>query len=164
VKELLLIRHAKSSWKDSDLDDHERPLNARGERDSFTMARFIADSPDPLQVLYSSTAVRALSFAERITEFANISLVPDLAFYTFDDDQLIEIISNLPNEVHRAGIVGHNPAITQSVNRLCRANITNVPTAGVVSIECSIDKWSEISEVNCELSYFQSPKRLQGNS
>lgn len=172
MKQLLLIRHAKSSWKrshlegsdlePSELDDHDRPLNARGERDSFTMARFIAESDEMLDVLYSSSAVRAISFAEKIAEFAHINLVPDLSFYTFSGDELIEIICSLPAQVQRVGIVGHNPAITQAVNRLCNEQITNVPTAGVVSIECSINEWQEIVEAPCQLSYFESPKRLAG--
>ncbi len=160
MKKLLLIRHAKSSWKHHDLDDHERPLNARGERDSFTMARWLAESDEGLDVIYSSSAIRAVTFAERIAEFANLNLVPDLTFYTFDADELIEIISNLPSQVQRVGIVGHNPAITQASNKLCGSELKNVPTAGIVSIECPITEWSEIVEAPCELRYFQSPKRL----
>lgn len=160
MKKLLLIRHAKSSWNDPDLDDHERPLNSRGERDSITMARYLADIDEGLEVIYTSTAIRALEFAHTLSEFCNVSLVPDLSFYTFDVDELLEILRSLPDEANRVAIVAHNPAITQVVNRLCLADLDNVPTAGIAAIECDIDEWRELSQAHCELDYFTSPKIL----
>jgi len=163
VKKLLLIRHAKSSWKEHDLDDHERPLNARGERDSFTMARYLADKDEAIDVIYSSTATRALEFAHAVSEFCNVSLVPDLSFYTFDVDELFEILRSMPDDAQRVAVIGHNPAITRIVNRLTGAELSNVPTAGVVCIYCEIDEWRGLSESHCELRYFVSPKILAGN-
>lgn len=161
MKKILLIRHAKSSWADPDIDDHERPLNSRGERDSFTMARYLADRDEGLDVIYSSTATRALEFAHTLSELCNISLMPDLSFYTFDVDELHEILRSLPDEASRVAVVAHNPAITQLVNRLCASDISNVPTAGIASIDCQIDEWRDLSQANCELDYFTSPKMLR---
>ena len=161
MKKLLLIRHAKSSRSESDLDDHERPLNERGERDSFTMARYLAETDEGLDVIYTSTANRALDFAHTLSEFCNVSLLPDLSFYTFDVDELLEILRSLPNDANRVAVVAHNPAITQLVNRLCQTDIENVPTAGMVSIDCEIDEWRELSQAYCQLDYFTSPKKLR---
>ena len=83
MRRLLLIRHAKSSSKHHELDDHERPLNRRGERDVISMARHLADKDEHFDVIYSSTAVRALDFAQTISELTHVTLVPDLSFYTF---------------------------------------------------------------------------------
>ena len=160
MRRLLLIRHAKSSWKFPDLDDHERPLNGRGERDSISMARHLADKDEMLDVIYSSSAIRALEYAERISEFTNISLVPELSFYTFDVDELIEILRHLPDSAERVAIVAHNPAITQAVNRLTGSEINNVPTAGIAAIDCNIDTWTDIRQGVCELAYFEYPKML----
>lgn len=161
MRRLLLIRHAKSSRKFPDLGDHERPLNGRGERDSISMARHLANRDEMLDVIYSSSATRALEFAERISEFTNISLIPDLSFYTFDVDELIEILRHLPDSAERIAIVAHNPAITQAVNRLSASDLSNVPTAGVVALDCNIETWSEIREGVCEISYFEYPKMLK---
>jgi len=158
MRRLLLIRHAKSSWKFPDLDDHERPLNSRGERDSISMARHLTDRDEMLDVIYSSTAIRALEFAERISEFANISLIPDLSFYTFDVDELIEILKHLPDSAERVAVVAHNPAIIQAINRLTESEITKVPTASVAAIDCNIESWADIYPGLCELSYFEYPK------
>jgi phosphohistidine phosphatase len=161
MKKLLIIRHAKSSWDDPDLDDHERPLNKRGERDSFTMARFLADNDEGLEVIYSSTAIRALDFAQVISEFCDITLVPELSFYTFDEDELMQILRSLPDSLSRVAVVAHNPAVTQLVNRLSDAELENVPTAGVASIECDIDEWADLTEASCEMVYFKTAKNLR---
>lgn len=161
MKKLLIIRHAKSSWDDPDLDDHERPLNDRGERDSFTMARFLADNDENLEVIYSSTAIRALDFAHVISEFCDITLVPELSFYTFDEDELMEILRSLPDTLSRVAIVAHNPAVTQLVNRLTDADLENVPTAGIASIQCDVDEWADLTEASCEMLYFQTAKKLR---
>lgn len=158
MKRLLLIRHAKSSWKHPELDDHERPVNKRGARDSITMARHLADKNEPLDVIYSSTATRALELAQTISEFTHISLVPDLSFYTFDVDELLEIIRNLPDSADSTAIVAHNPAVTRAVNRLTGEDIDNVPTSGIVAIDCPIDAWHEMGQGDCELDYFDYPK------
>lgn len=162
MRRLLLIRHAKSSWKDDSLDDHERPLNRRGERDSLSMARHLADGAEQIDVIYSSTATRALDFAQMISEFTGFNLVPDLTFYTFDVDELLEILRSLPDQAESVAVVAHNPAITQVVNRLSGAEINNVPTAGIVALNCEIAQWRQLGERidECQLDYFESPKIL----
>lgn len=160
MKKLLLIRHAKSSWADDELDDHERPLNARGERDSFTMARYLADADEGLDVIFTSTANRALDFAHVISEFTDVTLVPDLSFYTFDEDELMEIIRSLPEDATRVAVVAHNPAIHRVVERLSESELEKMPTAAVASFECHVDEWRDINESNCELISLETPKRL----
>ena len=160
MRKLLLIRHAKSSWKFPELDDHERPLNKRGQRDCLSMARHLADKHEPLDVLYSSTAIRALDFAQQISEFTYIELVPDLSFYTFDMDELMDILRHLPDSAERVGVVGHNPAITHAANRLTESDIQNVPTAGVVAMNSDIDSWQDLAAGCFELENFDYPKML----
>lgn len=165
MKRLLLIRHAKSSWKHEDLDDHERPLNKRGERDVITMARHLANLDESLDVIYSSTATRALDFAQVISDFTHTTFIPDLSFYTFRADELLEIVSHIPDSAERVAIVGHNPAITQLANRLLQSEvddeISKVPTSGMVALDCPVDSWVEITDIGCELSYFHYPKMLR---
>ena len=160
MKKLLLIRHAKSSWKDESLDDHERPLNKRGERDVITMARHLADKDELLDVIYSSTATRALDYAQLLSEFTDTTLIPDLSFYTFRDEDLLEIIMHLPNSADNVAIVGHNPAITQVVNKLSGEQIANIPTAAIAALECNVASWSDLvdEQYECLLSYLDYPK------
>ncbi len=163
MRKLILIRHAKSSWKHPELDDHERPLNKRGERDSLTIARHLqaqSEIDGGFEVIYSSTATRALDLAQTISDFCYTSLIPDLSFYTFDTDELLEILRSLPNEASQVAVVGHNPAITQAVNRLTASQLLNVPTSGVVTIECPIEEWHQLDEGLCELLSATTPKTL----
>ena len=161
MKKLVLIRHAKSSWVDDQLDDHERPLNARGERDSFTMARYLVDADVGIEVVFSSTAARALDFAQIIAELADVSLVPDLSFYTFDEDELMEILRCLPDQASSIAVVAHNPAVHQIANRLSENELDKFPTAAVASFNCHVEQWRDINESNCQLDYFKTPKGLR---
>ncbi len=159
---LLLIRHAKSGNKHGVYDDHERPLSNRGERDTMTMARYLADRDEQLDVIYSSTAVRALDYAQIISDFSYTTLVPDLSFYTFSPDELLEILTNLSDDARRVAVVAHNPAILELANRLLQeepgAQLSKVPTSGVVALDCPIDCWTDLGQMACELDYFISPK------
>lgn len=165
MKKLILIRHAKSSWKFPELDDHERPLNKRGERDSLTMARHLQTQSEidgGFDVIYSSTATRALDLAQTISEFCHTSLIPDLSFYTFDADELLEILRSLPEQANSVAVIGHNPAIVQVVNRLTASQLSNVATAGAVTIECPVQSWRELDDGLCELQQLITPKILLG--
>ena len=162
MRKLLLIRHAKSSWKFPDLDDHERPLNKRGQRDILTIARHLSDKDEMLDVIYSSTATRALELANQISEFTNVSLVPDLSFYTFSADDLFEILRNLPDAALNVAVVAHNPAVLQVVNRLSSAGLVKFPTSAVAALECPVESWPELgkSGIDSSLLYFETPKTL----
>ena len=160
MRRLLLIRHAKSSHKDIDLDDHERPLSKRGERDAITMARYLEQRDEALDVIYTSTAIRAIDYAQTISDFTGITLVPDLSFYTFDSDELIEILKCLPESVYCVGIVAHNPAIINAVRRLTNQSIKKLPTSGVIALDCPVDEWNELSDVQLDIDYTITPKML----
>ena len=161
MRRLLLIRHAKSSWKNHDGDDHERPLNQRGEQDSILMARHLADKGEELNIIFSSTATRALDFAQQLSDFTHVTLEPDLSFYTFDQDELLEILHSLPDNANRIAIVGHNPAITRVASKLASHEFDNIPTAGIVALNCDAESWSELSVSDCEIDYFEYPKMFK---
>jgi len=160
MRRLLLIRHAKSSHKDDELDDHERPLNRRGEQDRITMSRYLSEQDEQLDVIYTSTATRAIDYAQTISDFTHIALVPDLSFYTFSADELLEILTCLPDTVYSVAIVAHNPAITGVVKRLINEDIKKIPTSGIAALNCPVEQWSELPEVESSLDYLVSPKML----
>ena len=161
MRRLLLIRHAKSSHKNPELDDHERPLNRRGERDVVSMARHLENKDEHLDVVYSSTAVRALDFAQTISEFTHVTLMPDLSFYTFSANDLLEVLQNLPEQAHCVAVVAHNPAVTQAANHLTGEMIENIPTAGIVAMDCDIEGWNQLGERSSTLDYFDYPKMFE---
>ena len=156
IRRLLLIRHAKSSHKYPHLNDHDRPLNKRGERDKIIMSKYLQDREENLQSIYSSTATRSITLAKTIAKQLEIPLKTHAPLYTFSSRVLMDGITQLPDHLERLAIVAHNPAITDLVNRLSDEYIVNIPTSGIVALNCDADAWSEIRSV--EVDYFVYPK------
>ena len=157
---LLLIRHAKSSWDYPELDDHERPLNRRGLRDVPVMTERLQRRDTQLQIVFSSSAVRALAIAESIGRSLAIPVISEYALYTFSADDLLDQLTALPDRYRRVAVVGHNPAITSVANRLSGESIANVPTTGIVSLACDIDGWRTLAADTCSVEDFDYPKRV----
>ena len=87
--------------------------------------------------------------------------MPERAFYTFDDDDLLHILRALPDSESGIAVVGHNPAITDAVNRLGAESFDNVPTAAIVAFDCAIDSWAELDDGCAQLAYFDYPKMFR---
>jgi len=160
MKTLFLIRHAKSSWKFPELDDHERPLNRRGERDCLLMARHFQQQDVLPEVIYSSTAIRALDFAQAISNELMVTLIPDLSLYTFDQDELLAILQHIPDTANSVAVVGHNPAMHRLINRISQSELPKLPTASLVALNCDIEQWSELEAGKAVLNYISCPKML----
>lgn len=161
MKTLILVRHAKSSWKDNDQDDHERPLNKRGNRDSLFMAKTFANKKIHPDLIASSTAVRALktayAFADALkTKREKILRVSEL--YLADRETFLQYVMNLDDEYKTVMLFGHNPGITHFANALIDSEIENIPTCGIVSIQLKKKSWSEIESGKSELDFFIYPK------
>lgn len=146
MKNLILVRHAKSSWE-APLKDKDRPLNNRGILDAhFVADKAIAYLPKTF-VIWSSTAKRASETATIFTQtfscpLESIIIKDDL--YTFEASQLEKIIKSCNNLYDCVILFGHNEAITDFVNKFGDIAIFNVPTAGMVFIEFESISWENI--------------------
>ena len=160
MRKLILIRHAKSSWKHPNIDDHDRPLNKRGKRDVERMPKYFKDREEALDQIYSSTARRATCFAKRISEAFCVPISNRSELYTFSADALFQFIRQLPSEVNRLAIVGHNPAITSVANRLLADKFHNISTSGIVAINLELDEWHNLEGVVGSLDYYIYPKLI----
>jgi phosphohistidine phosphatase len=142
MKLISLLRHAKSSWKDADLPDHDRPLNRRGEKDAPRMGRFMKEQGLVPGLILSSTAKRARETALRVTEACGytgeVRLLSEL--YLAEPDAYLAVLRTLPEAVVHAMLVGHNPGIEQLLERLVGQAHT-LPTAALAVVELSIDRW-----------------------
>jgi phosphohistidine phosphatase len=156
----MLIRHAKSSWDNPNLLDHDRPLNARGERDKMRIAEFFTSLADKPDCIYASTAVRAASLALALSEASGVRLMPEPALYTFDSNDLLGVLQCMPDAKRSIAAVGHNPAITELVNQLANESLANVPTSGVVQLDCQIESWTDLNAGCADLVQFIAPKML----
>lgn len=109
---LHLWRHAKSSWADDTLDDHDRPLSKRGRRDAETMARHLAGRGGTPDLVLSSTAARArATLAPLLERLKPKRILLDRDLYLAPGSALLEYLRNTDEDVGTALLVGHNPAL-----------------------------------------------------
>ncbi len=162
VKNLVIIRHAKSSWDNPAWGDLERPLNERGKRDAPLMGRALREHGVLPDLILSSPAKRARKTAIRIAEAVGypedrISVEP--AIYLRGLHALVDLIGTLPVSVERAFLIGHNPDLTELVELLTGESIGNLPTCGMVSVEFAVDDWRAAAPANGRMAFFDYPKR-----
>ncbi len=148
MKNLILIRHAKSSW-DSPSTDKKRPLANRGVDDAHLVSSHIASFLPKKSIIWSSTAKRAKDtatiFLQNMT-YPLESIIFKEELYTFDVSELTKIIKSCNNSYDCVIVFGHNEAITDFVNKFGDTFIDNVSTSGFVSIDFDTDSWENISE------------------
>jgi len=161
MKHLILVRHAKSSWKNPGMEDHDRPLSKRGKRDAPFMAKIFRDKKITPDLLASSTAVRAVAIAEEFADkldYKKSKIRKNSELYLSETDNLLQYVQSLDNEDKTVMIFGHNPGITWFANYLTDGSIDNVPTSGIVAIDFDVKKWKEVSAGSGKLIFFEYPK------
>jgi len=147
MKTLLLLRHAKSSWKDMAQDDHDRPLNGRGKRDAPRMGRLLRHLDQVPDRILCSTAKRTRQTVERVAEESGfdgeIAYVAEL--YAADPDTLLAVAREQGGEAKRLMLIAHNPGMEMLVEALTdRAE--PMPTAALAVIALPIDAWSALGD------------------
>ncbi|MGF1681772.1 histidine phosphatase family protein [Photobacterium minamisatsumaniensis] len=162
MKLLFLVRHAKSSWDDPMLDDHERPLNHRGLKNAPKMAHQLNAWQMAPQLIITSSALRASETAYLLAK--GLESQPKLEsrteLYSESPFELLDIIRECRDVVDRLMIVGHNPAVTDLANML-GFQIENMPTCSVVVIGFEVDCWQAVAEDESNVLYYDYPKRLK---
>lgn len=148
MKHLLLMRHAKSSWKHTGLADHDRPLNARGKRDAPRMGTYLRSKELVPERILSSTAKRALKTAELVADACGYAgnIFQSRSLYAASPDEIVELLDKLPHDIGIALFVGHNPEIEELVDMLT-GEAARMPTAAVAVIELPGDDWSVLDAV-----------------
>ena len=158
MKNLILIRHAKSSW-DAPLIDKDRPLSMRGINDAHLMAANIEGHLPKSYIVWSSTAQRAKNTAYIFAESLSIpqdTIIFKDDLYTFDEKKLEDSIKSCNNQFDNLILFGHNGAITNFVNTFGNRAIENVPTAGFVSLLFNESNWNDITKGTTEKVLFPS--------
>ena len=161
MKQLILIRHAKSSWDDASLSDFERPLNERGKKDAPAMAKKLRDKKIEIDAMVSSPAKRARQTAKHFTKAfdlkkKNVALEPKL--YEADDENFYEVVENFKNKWNSVAIVSHNPGITSFAHSLTESRIDDMPTCGIFAVKISADEWKDFRQAKKEFWFFDYPK------
>ncbi len=164
MKHLFIIRHAKSSWKDSRLTDHQRLLNKRGKKAGLKMGERLKRKGVLPDAIIASDARRAIDTAALIAEAMGLSLKiirtnPEL--YHAPADGILDIIHHFSDAWNQVMVVGHNPGMTQLANWFYPQHIANVPTAGIVELQFKTNSWGLIHQDKLIYSSFDYPKKYE---
>ena len=163
MKSLFVIRHAKSSWDIAALNDFDRILNERGQKDAPMMAKRLLQKKIVIDAFISSNAVRAFStaklFAQEYGVIENtIITIPEL--YHASPFTFHKVVANIDNKYQSVAIFSHNPGITEFVNELTTAKIDNMPTCGIFALKININHWNDFGSSKKEFLFFDYPKSV----
>ncbi len=162
MKTLYLVRHAKSSWKYEELTDFERPLNNRGRRDAPLMASVIRRKQIEPDLIISSPASRAITYARIVAEVIGYSLTrvrTDERIYEATPADLLQVIHSTPDRNADLMLFGHNPGLTWLSNNISNLQIDNIPTSAVVAIEFDLEHWADVKQNSGSVIFFEYPKK-----
>lgn len=163
MKQLILVRHAKSSWADVSVDDFNRKLNDRGKQDAPEMAEWLHKKIKHIDLFLSSPAKRAKKTCKIFCEefkanFENIRFIESL--YLASYTEIGEAISEVNENFSTVALFGHNPGITDFANSLVsNCFIDNMPTCSIFAVKCEVKYWKEFIDAKKEFLFFKSPRQ-----
>ena len=162
MKTLLLLRHAKSSWKQPELADHDRPLNKRGTKTAARVGVLLQQENLVPDLIICSSAKRthntallvadACSYKGKITKTRRLYLAEPLDY--------VEVLHQVADKDSRVLIVGHNPSL-ESLIEAFRGEAIAMPTAALAYLKLSLAHWKDLElNTKCELVNVWRPKEL----
>ncbi len=159
MKILFVLRHAKSSWENSDLSDFDRPLNKRGLKTAPLMGEMMFENKFSPALIVSSPAKRAKQTAILIKEAAQIQseIRYDEKIYEANPFRLLQIVSELDESVESAMIVGHNPGL-EGLIKILTGESETMPTASLAIIDLNAENWSEVTAKSGKLQKLIRPQ------
>jgi phosphohistidine phosphatase len=156
------MRHAKSSWDSPNMADFDRALNNRGLKNAPEMGRRLKERGLIPDTVISSPAVRAYETCRIICSEIGYDINAiklERSIYDGDEDEILDVIRNLPDKYDSVMIFAHNPGITFFVNDMADENIHNIPTCGYAELRLEIEEWKDAAYGEAELVYYDYPKK-----
>jgi phosphohistidine phosphatase len=160
MKTLLLLRHAKSSWKETEVADHDRPLNKRGRRTAPLIGEYLQAEGLLPDLILCSSAVRAHETALLVAEACSYrgEIRQNRALYLAEPQAYVEALRQVADEHERLLVVGHNPGVEMLVKALTGEE-TAMPTAALAAMELALEHWRDLDKnTECKLVHVWRPK------
>jgi len=167
MKQLFLIRHAKSSWDNPAQTDFERTLNERGINDAPKMAALLKSKIKNTDFIISSPAVRAFTTAKVFAKHLNYpesKIFSDARIYEASTKHLTEVVLQISDDFETVLLFGHNPGLTNFANYLSAKAIEDMPTCAIVGLELEIEAWSKLERYCGKKILFEYPKKLRSEN
>lgn len=162
-RDLVVIRHTKSSWNDFSLADFDRPL----KKDRIDDAKKMGDKLKELglhpDLIICSPALRTKQTAEHICDklkYDYNKIRFDKSIYESTEEEIMQAIQVTDETVRTLVLIGHNPSLTHFVNNFLRQKINELPTTGVVWLEFDSLNWEINPSTPCKLKHFLIPKTI----
>ncbi len=145
MKTLLLMRHAKSSWKHPEVKDHERGLNKRGKKDAPRMSKLLVDNELVPQRILTSTAERSRETVAAVIEATGFSGEVSYldSLYMAEPEIYLELLSLMPDDLERILVIGHNPGL-EGLLQILSGRVESLPTAAIAYLSLPIHNWKDI--------------------
>ena len=161
MKELYLIRHAKSSWDNSeDIDDVNRPLALRGLRDARKMADRLYRLGVRFDKFFASSGIRALHtaliFARRL-DLDSQSIEINDKLYLPSRHEILEAVRGADNQLNCIAVFSHDPGISDFAFHT-EARIEHIVTTGILHFKLNAESWREVSFANLQFQSYDFPK------
>lgn len=167
MKELILVRHAKSDWANQGLHDVDRHLNERGYTDAYALSKWYFENKEKPSVIISSTATRAVSTALIFLRAMNMPLSRFSLCDTIYESPLepvMDLVKKQNDSLDSVMLFGHNPTFTEAINYLLtKHSFDNLPTCGIVSLRTKVKCWRDLQPKTAELDYYFFPKDHKSN-
>ena len=147
MKTLLLMRHAKSSWKEESLQDSDRPLTRRGEKTAIQIGEYLHEHELRPELALTSSANRTRQTAELVlsTFEDGCQTISTDHLYMAEPDAILDALHAIPDSVERVLVVGHNPGM-ECLAQLLTGEITVLPSAGLSNISLPITSWKKLAD------------------
>ncbi|MDR3438441.1 histidine phosphatase family protein [Telmatospirillum sp.] len=172
MKLLYLLRHAKSSWDDPDIDDFDRPLNRRGRETATLVADYCRDHEIQPSTIICSTAKRTRQTLQPwLSALDNVPVNFDNRVYEASWKTLYALINDLHDGHRTALLLGHNPGLQRLALQLAHPDSDNpalprmaakLPTGSLIVLSSTVDRWAEITPGSCEVVQFLRPADIGG--
>ena len=161
MKELILIRHAKSSWSNPLLEDFERPLNKRGAKNAPFMAKILKQKELNPDLIISSPSKRTKDTLDFFIKEFNYKdeIIFKESIYEAPFENLLKVVKNIDDKHKTIFLFGHNPGFNDLADFLLGRFEDNIPTCGVLKINFDTNYWKNISKDNSKLIFFNFPKK-----
>jgi phosphohistidine phosphatase len=164
MKTLLLLRHAKSGRKDSDIEDHERPLNKRGKKDAPKIGKLLAAEELLPDIIVSSSAKRCRKTAEQVIGHSGYRGETRICgeLYEANAGKLRDFLAKLDDRVGSVLVVGHNPGLEELLESLAGL-YTPLSTGALAQVELPIEAWGQFKgDTKGHLIQVRQPRELEG--
>jgi phosphohistidine phosphatase len=162
MRRLFIFRHAKSSWKDPELGDFDRPLNKRGRKAAPEMGRRLKKRKAKPDLIVTSPAARAVATAGAVAEqlgYPGERIVEDERIYGAGIDTLLEVVRGTDDGIDTLMIFGHNPGFTDLARSLTGEYIANLPTCAVYCVDFDLDAWGDVGRGTGRCAFYDFPKK-----